>query len=67
MFSDVSQSQVQHKEVIVGIVTDIDLLHHVSQKEARSESSSGAQTPNNELEDENWSVNAKLSYFFLDS
>ena len=51
--SDVSQSQVQHKEVIVGIVTDIDLLHHVSQKEARSESSSGAQTPNNELEDEN--------------
>lgn len=49
----VSQSEVQHKEVIVGIVTDIDLLHHVSQKEARSESSSGVQTPNNELEDEN--------------
>merc|ERR1719245_2262993 len=49
----VSQSEVQHQEVIVGIVTDIDLLHHVSQKEARSESSSGVQTPNNELEDEN--------------
>merc|ERR1711874_579985 len=42
----VSQNEVQEKEVIVGIVTDIDLLHHVSQKEARSESSSGAQTPN---------------------
>ena len=36
-----SHSEVQEKEVIVGIVTDIDLLHHVAQKGARSESSSG--------------------------
>ena len=40
-FTDISQSEVQEKEVIVGIVTDIDLLHHVSQKESRSGSSSG--------------------------
>merc|ERR1711988_1657091 len=46
----ISQSEVQEKEVIVGIVTDIDLLHHVSQKESRSGSSSGAQTPNHELD-----------------
>merc|ERR1711976_310911 len=44
----ISQSEVQEKEIIVGIVTDIDLLHHVSQKESRSGSSSGAQTPNHE-------------------
>merc|ERR1711874_862027 len=31
----ISQNEVQEK-VIVGIVTDIDLLHHVSQKESRS-------------------------------
>lgn len=49
----VSQNDVQEKEVIVGIVTDIDLLHHVSQKESKSGQSSGVQTPNNELEDGN--------------
>jgi len=37
----ISAKEVQEKEIIVGIVTDIDLLHHVSQKESRSGSSSG--------------------------
>jgi cystathionine beta-synthase len=45
----ISPKEVQEKEIIVGIVTDIDLLHHVSQKESRSGSSSGVQTPNNGL------------------
>merc|ERR1712223_1084294 len=47
----ISQNEVQEKEVIVGIVTDIDLLHHVSQKESRSGSSSGDNQicPNNGL------------------
>lgn len=43
LFLDVSQNEVQAKEVIVGIVTDIDLLHHVAQKESRSGSSSGSK------------------------
>merc|ERR1719510_2570728 len=52
----VSQTQVQEKEIIVGIVTDIDLLHHVAKiaKTSGSDSSgsnSGRGTPNNELED----------------
>ena len=42
-FSDISPKEVQEKEIIVGIVTDIDLLHHVSQKESRSGSSSGGK------------------------
>ena len=46
LFIDVSPSEVQEKEVIVGIVTDIDLLHHVSQKESRSGSSSGGKPKN---------------------
>lgn len=49
----ISPKEVQEKEIIVGIVTDIDLLHHVSQKESRSGSSSGVQTPNNGLAEEN--------------
>ena len=59
-FADVSQTQVQEKEIIVGIVTDIDLLHHVAKiaKTTGSDSSgsnSGRGTPNNELEDNKWS------------
>ena len=45
-FSDISPKEVQEKEIIVGIVTDIDLLHHVSQKESRSGSSSGGNFAN---------------------
>ena len=37
-FSDVSQNEVQEKEVIVGIVTDIDLLHHVAKMTRRGSS-----------------------------
>lgn len=35
-FSDTSDTDVETKEVIVGIVTDIDLLHYVSKKKAES-------------------------------
>ena len=35
---DVSQNEVQEKEVIVGIVTDIDLLHHVAKMTRRGSS-----------------------------
>lgn len=31
--SDTSDEDVETREVIVGIVTDIDLLHHVTKKE----------------------------------
>merc|ERR1719433_968135 len=58
----VSQNEVQEKEVIVGIVTDIDLLHHVAKMTRRGSSpdidsgsggGSGAVTPNNlEVEDQ---------------
>ncbi len=44
-FSDVSQKDVQEKEIIVGIVTDIDLLHHVSHRESHSGENSGGKGP----------------------
>lgn len=46
----VSQKDVQEKEIIVGIVTDIDLLHHVSKKDPQSGQNSGDLTPNNEID-----------------
>jgi hypothetical protein len=33
IFSDVTSNEVKNKEIIVGIVTDIDLLHYVTRKE----------------------------------
>ena len=39
IFSDTTTMDVQTKEVIVGIVTDIDLLHYVSKKENENEGS----------------------------
>lgn len=53
----ISSSEIKEKEIIVGIVTDIDLLHHVAKIANRSISTpgssggSGLQTPDNELED----------------
>ena len=32
-FSDTTKKDVETREVIVGIVTDIDLVHHVAKKE----------------------------------
>ncbi len=32
-FPDTSNKDVETREVIVGIVTDIDLVHHVAKKE----------------------------------
>ena len=55
-FLDVSSEEIQEKEIIVGIVTDIDLLHHVAKIANRacspgSSGESGTQTPNNELDE----------------
>merc|ERR1719245_57841 len=52
----VSSEEIQEKEIIVGIVTDIDLLHHVAKIANRacspgSSGESGTQTPNNELDE----------------
>ena len=56
IFLDVSSEEIQEKEIIVGIVTDIDLLHHVAKIANRacspgSSGESGTQTPNNELDE----------------
>ena len=51
-----SSEEIQEKEIIVGIVTDIDLLHHVAKIADRacspgSSGESGTQTPDNELDE----------------
>ena len=51
--SDTNDREVQEREVIVGIVTDIDLLHHIARHETGSGSgelgsgSSGECSPRN--------------------
>ena len=40
-FTDTSKKDVETREVIVGIVTDIDLVHHVAKKENTENWSNG--------------------------
>ena len=48
--SDTSNKDVATKEVIVGIVTDIDLLHHVSKQEQQYNAASVTPRTNSEGE-----------------
>ena len=58
LFLDTSDREVQDREVIVGIVTDIDLLHYIARHETGSGSggagsgSSGECSPRNKSSSE---------------
>ena len=47
LISDTSSTDVEVREVIVGIATDIDLIHYISRQELRPGSISSESESNN--------------------